>query len=67
LEALISTYYGYNDESFSLFRFGIGSFIEVISAIGVARMITRIKQNELSCRSNFEKTAYESLVLDFIF
>lgn len=56
-EAFFSTYYGYNDESLSLFGFGVGSFIEVISAIGVAQMIVRIKQNENSSRSNFEKTA----------
>ena len=45
-EAMFSTYYGYNDESISLFGFGIGSFIEVISAIGVARMVLRIGLNE---------------------
>ncbi len=43
-------------KAFSLFGFGIGSFIEVISAIGVATMINRIKQNEQSGRSKFEKT-----------
>jgi divalent metal cation (Fe/Co/Zn/Cd) transporter len=56
-EAMFSTYYGYNDESISLFGFGIGSFIEVISAIGVARMVLRIGLNENSNRSNFERTA----------
>ena len=57
VEAIFSTYYGYNDESFSLFGFGVGSFIEVISAIGVAQMIIRIRRNENSNRSNFERTA----------
>jgi divalent metal cation (Fe/Co/Zn/Cd) transporter len=57
VEAIFSTYYGYNDESLTLFGFGVGSFIEIISAIGVARMIIRIRQNENSDRSNFEKTA----------
>ncbi|MDQ6902430.1 MAG: hypothetical protein M3139_05390 [Bacteroidota bacterium] len=58
LEGVFSNFYGYNDESFYLFGFGIGSFfIEVISAVGVARIITRIRQSELSGRSNFEKTA----------
>lgn len=56
-EAVFSTYYGYSDESLSLFGFGVGSFIEVISAIGVAQMIVRIKQNEHSNRSDFEKAA----------
>jgi len=40
-----------------LFGFGVGSFIELISAIGVAHMIVRIKKNENSNRSNFERTA----------
>ncbi len=56
-EAIFSTYYGYSDESLSLFGFGVGSFIEIFSAIGVARMIIRIKENENSNRSDFEKTA----------
>lgn len=56
-EAIVSTYYGYNDESLTLFGFGIGSFIEVISAIGVAHMIIRIKRNENSNRDYFERTA----------
>ena len=56
-EALFSTYFGYNDESLTLFGFGVGSFMEVISAIGIAHMINRIKQNENSNRDNFERTA----------
>jgi divalent metal cation (Fe/Co/Zn/Cd) transporter len=56
-EALFSTFYGYTDESITLFGFGVGSFIEIISAIGVAHMITRLKQNENGSRDNFERTA----------
>lgn len=56
-EALFSIYYGFNDESLTLFGFGVGSFIEIISAIGVAHMVVRIKQNEKSNRDNFERTA----------
>lgn len=57
LEGLISTYFGYEDESLTLFGFGLGSYIEVISGIGVAIMIIRIRQNEESKRGLFEKTA----------
>lgn len=56
-EALFATFYGYNDESITLFGFGVGSFIEIISAIGVAHMIIRLKQNENGTRDNFERTA----------
>lgn len=57
IEGLISTYFGYEDESLTLFGFGLGSYIEVISGIGVATMIIRIRQNEESKRGQFEKTA----------
>lgn len=57
IEAIISTYFGYEDESLTLFGFGLGSWIEVVSALGVATMIVRIKQNEDSKRGQFEKTA----------
>jgi len=56
-EALFSTFYGYNDESITLFGFGVGSFMEIISALGVAHMIIRLKQNENRTRDNFERTA----------
>jgi len=36
---------GYADETLSLFGFGADSFIEVMSGIGIAIMILRIKQN----------------------
>ena len=56
-EAVFSTFYGFNDESITLFGFGVGSFIEIISAIGVAHMIVRLRQNENESRDNFERTA----------
>lgn len=42
LEGLVSIYFGVADETLSLFGFGLDSFIEVISGIGVWHMITRI-------------------------
>jgi len=48
---------GYEDETLSLFGFGADSFIEVMSGIGIAMMIMRIKQNPNSPKSKFEKTA----------
>lgn len=56
IEGLISVYFGYKDESLTLFGFGVDSFIEVVSGIGIATMILRIKSNNNE-RSNFEKTA----------
>ncbi len=57
IEGIIATYFGYTDESLALFGFGIDSFIEVISGLGIASMIIRIGKNPLSNRDNFERTA----------
>lgn len=56
-EGLISTYFGYEDESLALFGFGVDSFIEVISGLGIAHMIIRIQHQPESNRDNFERTA----------
>jgi divalent metal cation (Fe/Co/Zn/Cd) transporter len=57
LEGLISMILGFEDETLSLFGFGADSFIEVMSGIGIAVMIMRIRQNPGSPSSKFEITA----------
>ena len=57
LEGLISMFLGYEDETLSLLGFGADSFIEVMSGVGIALMIMRIRQNPDSPRSRFEITA----------
>ena len=56
-EGLISTWLGYEDESLALFGFGIDSFIEVISGLGIAHMVVRIRRQPESNRDKFERTA----------
>ena len=56
-EGIISTYFGYEDESLTLFGFGADSFIEVISGLGIVHMILRIKKNQDISRDDFERTA----------
>ncbi|MBI2416587.1 MAG: hypothetical protein HYV28_01535 [Ignavibacteriales bacterium] len=56
-EGFISVYFGMQDETLSLFGFGTDSFIEVISGIGIASMITRIRGNSDEKRNGFENTA----------
>ena len=56
-EGLISTWLGYEDESLALFGFGTDSFIEVISGLGIAHMVVRIRRQPESNRDNFERTA----------
>jgi len=56
-EGLISMYIGAQDETLTLFGFGIDSFIEVLSGIGILAMVLRIRQNTDAPRSSFERTA----------
>jgi len=57
VEGVVSMILGYADETLSLFGFGADSFIEVMSGIGIAVMILRIKHNPDSPKGSFEKTA----------
>ena len=57
IEGLVSVYFGYEDETIALFGFGIDSFIEVLSGIGIAHMVLRIRFNKNSIRDSFERTA----------
>lgn len=54
LEGIVSMFFGYEDETLTLFGFGVDSFIEVMSGIGIAVMISRIRQNPASSKSEFE-------------
>ena len=56
-EGLISIYFGISDETLVLFGFGVDSFIEVLSGIGIIAMIIRIRRNPNTERGEFEKTA----------
>lgn len=56
-EGLVSVFFGYTDESLTLFGFGIDSFIEVISGLGIAHMVWRTQRHSGSSRDNFERTA----------
>ena len=57
LEGIISVSVGLSDETLSLFGFGIDSFVEVISGIGIWHMLKRIKTEGEKKRDEFEKTA----------
>jgi divalent metal cation (Fe/Co/Zn/Cd) transporter len=56
-EGLISIYFGAQDETLTLFGFGIDSFIEVMSGIGILAMVIRIRKNTDMPRSQFERNA----------
>jgi divalent metal cation (Fe/Co/Zn/Cd) transporter len=64
-EGVISTYFGFEDESLALFGFGIDSLIEVISGLGIANMILRIQKNPNSKRGNLENQALRITGISF--
>lgn len=57
IEGGISVFFGMEDETLALFGFGVDSFVEVISGIGIAHMITRMKRDNVTSRDKFEKDA----------
>jgi divalent metal cation (Fe/Co/Zn/Cd) transporter len=56
-EGLVSIYFGVQDEALTLFGFGVDSFIEVLSGIGILAMVLRIRRNAGGEQSRFERTA----------
>lgn len=57
LEGVVSIYFGLEDETIALSGFGVDSFVEVISGIGIFHMITRLKKNGSVSPDRFEQTA----------
>jgi divalent metal cation (Fe/Co/Zn/Cd) transporter len=57
LEGAIATYFGYEDETLTLFGFGVDSFIEMISGIGILHMIVRMRRHPDASWDPFERTA----------
>lgn len=57
VEGIVSMALGAADETLALFGFGVDSFIEVISAVGVWHMIRRIRQNGGESQDVFEQRA----------
>src|SRR5512144_2268412 len=64
-DGLISIFFGVSDEALTLFGFGVDSFIEVMSGIGILAMVLRIRQNPETPRSQFERSALRITGLAF--
>jgi divalent metal cation (Fe/Co/Zn/Cd) transporter len=58
-EGVVSIAFGVHDETLALFGFGVDSFIEVMSGLGIIAMILRIQNNPDTPKSVFEKTALQ--------
>ena len=57
LEGLVSVFFGLEDETVALFGFGLDSFVEVISGIGIWHMIGRIREKDDASSDSFEQGA----------
>jgi divalent metal cation (Fe/Co/Zn/Cd) transporter len=57
VEGLVSVFFGVSDEALTLFGFGVDSFIEVMSGIGILAMTFRIRRSPNTPRSQFEISA----------
>ncbi len=56
-EGIASVFFGTKDETLALFGFGVDSFVEVISGIGILHLILRMKYSKVVTQDKFEKTA----------
>ena len=66
-EGLVSVYFGAHDETLTLFGFGVDSFIEVMSGLGILAMVIRIRRDTDAPRSQFEQTALRVTGTSFYF
>jgi len=57
LEGVVSVYFGLDDDTLSLFGFGLDSFVEVISGVGIWHMIKRIQRQPERDPDRFEMTS----------
>jgi divalent metal cation (Fe/Co/Zn/Cd) transporter len=58
-EGLISIYFGVQDEALTLAGFGVDSFIEVVSGLGILAMIGRLRRYSNKDRGRVEKLALQ--------
>ena len=56
-EGVVSVWFGADDGTLSLFGFGLDSFVEVISGIGIWHMVRRLGQGDIADRDPFERRA----------
>lgn len=58
IEGIVSIYFGTSDETLALLGFGVDSFVEVISGLGVGHMVWRMQSSDdVDSRDAFERRA----------
>lgn len=59
IEGCVSVFFGLQDGTVALFGFGLDSYIEIISGLGIWHMIKRMKQYDIANHDTFEKKALQ--------
>jgi len=57
VEGVVSVWFGMADETIALFGFGVDSFVEVISGVGIGHMVWRLRSRPAEAPDRFERTA----------
>jgi divalent metal cation (Fe/Co/Zn/Cd) transporter len=57
LEGIVSVSFGFEDETIALMGFGLDSFVEVVSGMGIYHMVRRTARNGGMDPDRFERTA----------
>lgn len=66
IEGLVSVYFGNTDDTLVLMGFGIDSFVEVISGIGILHMVVRMQRSKIENFDKFERLALRITGIAFI-
>lgn len=66
IEGWVSVYFGTTDDTLVLLGFGIDSFVEVISGIGILHMVLRMQSSKIDNFDKFERLALRITGISFI-
>ena len=66
IEGIISIIFGAKDETLTLLGFGLDSFVEVISGIGIFHMTLRMKKGKITEKDKFEQQALMITGISFL-
>jgi divalent metal cation (Fe/Co/Zn/Cd) transporter len=57
VEAVVSIWFGFNDETLVLLGFGVDSLVEVVSGAGIVHAVLRMRKSPVESRDQFERQA----------
>ncbi len=57
IEAIVSIWFGFNDDTLALLGFGVDSLVEVISGAGIVHATLRMRKSPIESRDHFERQA----------